>query len=202
MGRRGGGIFEYVPTGDEFFQLLTTYRTLWLAGRPGGGKTSLAVHFALRLVNDGYVARIGSNIPLTIVGYKCTEYDRSDPLTEASDIATIVDEAWAEVSQGNDKAVRHWLAYPRKRNQYLLFPSVLPVHRQVSVFRCERLLNGYMLGFPLWIYRYELAVALGDSVRGAWWWTNPAKVFTSYDHLYTLGAKYYVYEKFDTRDQA
>lgn len=199
VGKRKGGIFDYIPAGDEMYNLFTVYRTLWCSGRPGGGKTSLAVYLALRLVADRRVTGIGTNTRLRLpAGWVETERSSSAELVEETDIALIVDEAWSEVGVGNDKAVKTWLAYPRKKNQFLLFPSVLPVSRQVAVYRVERVLNLSALGIPVWCYRYCLQVGLGDSMEGVWYWRRPSQVFALYDHTATVGNSYYVYRYHDS----
>jgi hypothetical protein len=194
MSKSKSGLFDWLPAGDEMFNLFTVYRTLWCSGRPGGGKTSLAVYLALRLVQAQRVSGIGTNTRLHMpAGWVESVVDSASALVEETDIALIVDEAWSEVGVGNDKAVKTWLAYPRKKNQYLLFPSVLPISRQVAVYRVERVLNLSGLGIPVWCYRYTLTVGLGESVTGVWYWRNPARVFGVYDHTATIGNDYYVY---------
>ena len=194
MSKKSGGLFDFIPAGDEMFNLFTVYRTLWCSGRPGGGKTSLAVYLSMRLVESQRVTGIGTNTRLKLpAGWVETERSSAEEMVQESDIALIIDEAWAEVGIGNDKAVRTWLAYPRKKNQFLLFPSVLPVSRQVAVYRVERILNMSGLGLPVWAYRYSLSVGLGESVTGVWYWRNPARVFALYDHTATIGNSYYVY---------
>lgn len=176
----------------EFLHFLRLYRVLWLSGRPGGGKTSLALWLAFWLVEHGYSRYIGTNLELN-VGTVVGEVDSAGELVQWTDTAIIYDEAWAELGTGFDKSVRTWLAYPRKMNQVLLFPSVLPLVKHVQTFRVQRVFNGYLLGLPLWFYRWTLGNDRKPD-KGSFVWWNPARVFPTYNHEAVPGATYKVYE--------
>jgi len=173
---------------------VTIFRHLWLAGRFGGGKTSLAVSLAFQLVQGGYARRIATNTPLRIEAKSVTVVDKSE-LGHLTDCVVLLDEAWLELGHGAAPAkVKEWFAYMRKNNQYLLMPSVLPLVRQASIFRVDRQFNGLVFGAPVWLYRWSLNTGdrkSNDSGRYLWWF--PQRIFGSYDHEARPGQDYYIY---------
>jgi len=176
---------------------LTTYRTLWLRGRPGSGKTSLAVYLSRLLCQQNYATTIGANIQLTGIGEQIAVLD--DPLEFRSieNMVMILDEAYTQLDiSSNAKALRTWLGTIRHRNQYLLLPSVLELNRQTRTFTCQRLFNGMLVGLPLWLYRWDVSNGASKD-KGFWSFTNPSQVFKLYNHRPELGSfdmgKFYVY---------
>lgn len=163
---------------SELVRLVSVFRACWLAGRPGGGKTLLAVVLALELVRMGYAKRIVSNFPLYgggLVGEACASPQ------DMQDAVIILDEAWSELGMGQDRALRTWLAYPRKRNQYLLFPSVLPLVRALGRFRVDRVFCGTQVGLPVWVYRYLVDTGDRKMLRGYAPLWGPSGWFGRYD---------------------
>lgn len=176
---------------------LTTYRTLWLRGRPGGGKTSLSVYLARMLCQQNYALNIAANIPLSGLGPLTHVLDDPLELRTIENTVMILDEAYFELDMGSSsKAVKTWLGTIRHRNQYLLLPSVLELNRQTRVFTCQRFFNGMLIGLPLWIYRWDIQNGPSKD-RGFWSFWQPSQVFKLYNHRPQLGSfdmgKYYVY---------
>lgn len=181
----------------EAIHYTTLFRTCWLSGRYGGGKTSLAVRLALALVADGYAARIVSNVPLHI-GIEPAVTDSAGAV-EVRDAVLLIDEAWSELGMGADsRKLRQWLAYLRKHNQFVLMPSVLAISRHAAAFSIEREWSLSPAGIPLWIYRWRLVVASASGRKrpetGLFFWWRPQEVFSLYDHTYKPDDRYFVYD--------
>lgn len=163
---------------DMFEEMVSRFRLLWLSGRYGGGKTSLAVYLAARFCQAGLTTRIVSNTPLRL-----KEVARLDPrdVHDVTDSVLLMDESWRYVGEGSDKQVKEWMAYMRKRNQILLMPSVMNIARALRVVRIERRFNFSGFGVPLWWYTWFLNSATGKE-KQQWYWWRPARVFALYNH--------------------
>jgi len=162
---------------------LSMFRSLWLMGRFGGGKTSLAVYLTLMLADQGKIKRIVTNITLNI-GIEPTPVDQHGVM-EITDSVMLIDEAWEWLGTGQWKEAKSWFAFLRKRNQYLLLPSVLPLTSITRVFRIERTRSLSQLGIPLWRYSWtidngELSTTKAKSYTWSWWYPN--KIFPFYLH--------------------
>lgn len=183
--------------GSELFRFVRTFRVVAFAGRPGGGKTSLAVWTAYNLALSGDVVRVAANLPLSAPFVQVDVGLSSDDVLALHDVAIVLDEAWQQVGRGRDKRVEFWLAYPRKYNQFLLLPSVLPLVAAVSAFNVRREFNGMAFGLPLWSYRYTLVGVKhrkGRDFSGSWWWWQPARVFGMYDSAALASDSFGLYE--------
>lgn len=166
---------------------LMIFRSCHIAGVYGAGKSALAVELALRLVVDGHVNQIVSNIPLNFESSgTCGVKD----LIDLEDSVIIMDEAWNFLAAGEWKKAADFLAYPRHRNQVLLFPSVNNLTSYVQWLQVKRLWSGSKSGIPLWLYRMLIEpkeyknkkIPRGKSHLCYWW--HPHSIFGMYRHLY------------------
>ena len=155
---------------DEFFAMLAVYRALWIKGRFGGGKTSLAVILGAWLLNSETVSQVVSNFPTVL----STHVEGADLLYDA---AIIIDETHAFI--GGRKDVDKYAAYLRKTNYYLLMPSVMPPHIKLCFFSVQRVFNGYRYGLPIWVYKWFLRVG-ATKEQGNFAILNPAFAFGTY----------------------
>lgn len=190
------GFFE--PT-----RYITLFRTVWLAGRYGGGKTALGVHLALSLVEQGFAANIVSNLPLNIGP---GEVIKRGDIADVTDAVLLMDEGWQELEIGSgQKAIKTWLAYLRKQNHYVLLPSVLSLAKEVAQFTIERRYNLLPIGLPYWVYRWRLitgAYTKKDVQHGWIYWNNPGRIFGTYDTEYRPdGERWYLY-RFNTETES
>lgn len=174
-------------------EMLFRFRLIWIAGRFGGGKTSLGVHIATRFVQQGLATRIVTNTPLKwgrLVGTVAHE-----DVMDVTGAVFLLDEAWrimAKGKRGEDK-LDQWLAYLRKFNQFVIMASVRTVHKEVKFFRCVRRFNGLPFGFPFWWYKWNLDTGIGLE-KGNYIWWNPVKVFDLYHHELPEMEDFGVYE--------
>lgn len=164
-------------------QQLNLFRSVWFSGRYGGGKTLAAVYTAVQLVNQGKVTKVISNIPLNL-GVESVQVDNKT-VQNTKDAAILIDEAWTVLATGMWKEARDWFAFLRKRNQYLLLPSVLPLTGITRTYRIERRWAGSQLGIDLWWYNWIIdygELSVKGSERGRWLLRYPSRVYNLYDH--------------------
>lgn len=173
------------------------FRVVWLAGRYGGGKTSLAVYLAGQLERSGAVRCLAANFALKGPWREVGVYDGFDDLIEDREgCAVVFDEAWSELGIGaTPQAVKKYLAFLRKRQSVLLMPSVIPLARTVRVLQVTRLFNGFSLGLPVWLYRYVVDVGSRKPERSNFWWWYPQRVWGEYDSKEVPGDTWRVYER-------
>lgn len=162
---------------------LSLFRSCWFSGRYGGGKTLAAVWAAMQLVNRGSVTKIISNIDLYVGVEGVALGDRE--VQQSTDAAILIDEAWVVLATGKWKEARDWFAFLRKRNQYLLLPSVLPLTGITRTYRVERRWAGSQLGIDLWWYNWIIdygELSVKGSERGKFLIRSPSRVFDCYNH--------------------
>jgi len=131
--------------GQTFWETLKAFRVCWYRGRYGGGKTSLAVLCAARLLAEGTVENVVSNIPLSF---------SVPPPEPFKDTAILLDESWIYLESRRD--VVDYAGFVRKFNHYLLLPSVFPIHSRLSFFYVQRVFNAYSIGLPLWFFEWGI----------------------------------------------
>jgi hypothetical protein len=105
----------------------------------------LSVLMAARLLAEGRVKNVVSNIPLTF---------SVSPVAPLGESAILLDESWVYLETRKD--VMDYAGFVRKFNHYLLLPSVFPVHNRLSFLFVQRVFNGYTVGLPVWFYRWGL----------------------------------------------
>jgi hypothetical protein len=159
---------------DDFLNMLVVYRSLWIRGRYGGGKTILSVILAAWLMTNGKVSEVHSNFP-TVVSSPVVWNKRQD------DICNLMDEMHAFAADRKD--ADGYAGYLRKTNYYLIMPSVMPPHIKLTFFSCQRTLNGYLVGLPFWYYKWD--IRSGKDKTDGWFivWC-PHLAFGSYDTKY------------------
>lgn len=181
-----------IETMNEFVRMVRMMRFCWVCGRYGGGKTTLALKLADRLIRGKCVSKIAVNMPLDIdVPYTLTWDERE--LMELRDTVLLLDEAGQFLDDGNRKVLKQWFSYLRKRNQIVLMPSVMPVVRYATSFRAQRLFNGMQMGVPVWIYRWTMKL-FDSSDKGLFMWWNPSEIFGVFDTDYEPNGSWYIYD--------
>jgi len=157
--------------GGVFYATFRAYKFLWLKGRTGGGKTSLAYALALTLLKDGLIEEIYANIPGV------------SSVPSASDIpencCIIIDEGGLFLKKSADFEAT--CAMLRKLNNYVIIASVIPPAREFAMLSVQRTINlARLIGVNFWLYQWQLNY---DYVRekGNFMWTNPMAVFGLYD---------------------
>ena len=161
--------------GEMFWGMLKNFRVLWLSGRYGGGKTSLAFLCAARLRAEGLAQGVVANIPCSFA---------NDVSSLSLPSAIVLDESWIYIESRKD--VYDYAAFVRKFKHYLLLPSVFPVHARLSSFSVQRVFNGYVVGFPVWWYRWNLR-SKDVKEMGSFGVWNPKSIFGHYPTDFVAG---------------
>ena len=130
----------------QFLHMVAAYRTLWIYGRLGGGKTTLAVWISAWLVAMGYADYTISNGAMTFA---------TKPLVPLKDTVILLDEAWLYIEDWS--SVKSYASFLRKNNLFLIMPSVFEVHHRLRKLTVHRFFNAMVAGVPLWVYRWDLA---------------------------------------------
>lgn len=160
---------------STFWGMLTNFRVLWLTGRYGAGKTSLAFLCAAKLLAEGYCEHVVSNIPCSFA---------SAPSALPRPSAIVLDESWIYIEGRKD--VYDYAGFVRKFNHYLLLPSVFPIHARLSYFSVQRVFNAYTMGIPAWWYRWNLR-SKDVKENGYFGVLNPKSIFGHYPTDFVAG---------------
>jgi len=181
------GLHPYI-IGDEFMNSVEKIKTLYISGFLGGGKTMLAYFLAAHAMANGWTDRIISNIPspLSIT---------AEDVETVNNSSIILDEAWQFMSERSE-AVQYGAAL-RKLGIILLMPSVFPPSAVLSAFSCQRFLNGYIFGVPVWGYNYFMNYKSFRD-KGTFWFVNPHLVAGWYDTEAYPAEDYGIARKLDT----
>jgi len=206
---------------DDPIALLTAFRTVWIRGRYGGGKTSFAVWLTLELLKRRYARHVVSNIELThdklelvrvtnekkflrelveLYEHAATVDDVSTLTSELIDCVILIDESWRLLAEDMPSQTRKTLtAYLRKLNQYLVMPSVMSVHKALTNFSVERVWDGRAaLGISLWWY--ALITKTHESVVTTSYFFTHFDVFKYYTSHALVSDKLYIY-RYNTDDK-
>lgn len=155
--------------------LIRTFRTLWISGRTGGGKTSLAFRFGYDLMNSGFCKHLVSNIPSV---WTEDMWSIEPGPNWMLDTVVILDEAGLYMRMSKD--ADEYISFCRKMNLVFILPSVKKPAPVMRDFVIERVWNASMIGLPVWIYKYFLTTA-GYRDEAKFWWVNPSEVFGLFD---------------------
>ena len=166
-----------IPSGfigaDAFLGLAATNRVVWFSGRYGGGKTTGGMWLAAWLIASGRADKMLSNIPSPM---------RQNPIkTPVENAVIFLDESWIFLETW--RAVKGYAGFVRKFNHYLILPSVFPPHLRLRSLSCQRVFNAMVIGFPLWVYQYNLTSGVNRE-RGYFGIGQPHKIFNFLDTKY------------------
>ena len=199
---------------DDPVSLTSSFRVVWIRGRYGGGKTSLAVWLTLELLKRRYARHVVSNIELThdklelvrvtnekkflrelveLYEHAATVDDVSTLTSELIDCVILIDESWRLLAEDMPSQTRKTLtAYLRKLNQYLVMPSVMSVHKSLTTYSVERVWDGRAaLGLPVWWY--ALITRTHESVVTTSYFFTQFNVFRYYQSHALVSDKLYIY---------
>jgi hypothetical protein len=130
----------------EVMEYIALFRTVWIRGRLGFGKTALATLIAKRLLEDGLADGVVTNYP-TVLPNHVSGVDDGTLLNRVE----VWDEAWqdmdARTSMTNDRSVG---AYLRRWGTYLILPSVHPVDRRLRAVEIAPSHKNIITGKTIW----------------------------------------------------
>ena len=151
---------------------IRNFRSAWFGGRYGGGKTALAVATAGYIVAAGWADKIYANFPMR---WRLALLEDTD----MRDAVIVLDEGWSMVETWDD--VKAFAAFLRKRNLYVLIPSVFPPHQRLKFLSIMRIFNGFSVGIPAWFYSATLSGMGGKPERYIFSWITPDEIYGLYD---------------------
>ncbi|MDW8069723.1 MAG: hypothetical protein RML46_12530 [Anaerolineae bacterium] len=163
--------------GDLLLEYVQLYRSVWLKGRLGGGKTSLAVYIARYLQSRGY--KFISNIPVEGAIRLPSAADFSRAVVLLDEAADFLDayEFKSELA-ASFKYLRHY-------DLVVLLPCTDPVHRRLRKLVVERVfrLEALLPVPPIWLYRFWVGPSMewpGRKAIGGHFLFLPNAVFGRY----------------------
>ncbi len=163
----------------RFLQTYMGVRQVFIGGRMGGGKTLLAFALMMRLLKDGVIKGVISN-----VGHRLTMHPWREPWEEDGKPRCLVgaglvfDEPWTELDNRTSMSNTNiYGAFGRKFESYWAYPSAIQLDsRQAQLtVRCGIVAVGRR--------QYEWSYAKGDDIieEGKFWLKNPAALYGLYD---------------------
>lgn len=160
---------------DTLIANVKSFRTLWIQGRPGSFKTSLAFRIAYELLRSGFSRYLISNVRspwrdnLNKVELREGKY---------ADCVCVIDEGGLFLKTGHDAETL--LAFTRKLNIVLLVPSYTPPTGRLRPLTVMRTMGLGTIGLPAQVYNASLNYGqLKETSRFIW--RNPSEIFGLYD---------------------
>ena len=157
----------------QFLRTVESYRLLWIAGKFGGGKTSLAFYMSEPWLKKGY---------RLITNGKCIWADdlsKLDFIDEWGHLKAVVvlDEGGLEFKASVQ--VETIAAYAAKMDVIYLLPSFWPPVRRAQVVTAQPLFSFFTIGIPLIVYRWDVQLK-GFKDGGYFYWWQPKEIFGVY----------------------
>jgi hypothetical protein len=162
---------------DSMLLALRNYRTCWLGGRYGGGKTAISFRLAHDLVKDWGFRYIVSNCR-SVWNTSADKVELRDG--RFVDAVIILDEGGMFLD--STRLAKEWLAYLRKLNIILIVPSVLPPALILRRMVIQRTFNFQPFGLPVWRFTWKLDNGMTQQ-KDHFWWVNFSEIFGIYDTL-------------------
>lgn len=158
---------------DMILQAIQAYRLVWISGRFGGGKTSIAYMFAKQFLERGY-RLITNNHCIWADDMKETQLLQD---TNHLHAVIILDEGGQYFKAS--KQIEMIASYAAKMDCIYLIPSFFPPVRTAQVVTIQPLWNIRGTGVPLTIYRWSVKIG-NFSDKGHFAWLFPEEVYGVY----------------------
>lgn len=158
----------------RFLDLVDAYRLVYIAGRFGGGKTSLAFKIAEFYLQRGY--RLLSNVRSV-----WNDTDFPEGRFGERRCVVILDEGGQFVRDNSD--LRALAAYVRKMDLVMIIPSFFEPPRAFQVLRVWPWFGFRHVRVPVVVYRYRLGWWAGFKESGWFVWVWPNEIFGVYSTL-------------------
>jgi hypothetical protein len=158
---------------ERVLGILESYRLLWIGGRFGGGKTSLAFRLARPFLERGY--RLLTNIR-TVWADDPSDIDFIDRFGHLR-LVVIMDEGGLWLKR--NRMVEAMAAYAAKMDCIYIISSFFPPASYFRIFRIQVLYGFRHIRIPLIFYRWFLA-SYGFSDKGLLIWIRPEEIYGVY----------------------
>jgi len=160
---------------ENLYGMIKAYRVVWISGRFGGGKTSLALELSRSYLKQGY--KLAANIN-TIWRDELESIEPDE--NHALHTVFLLDEGGLLLEDNRD--IKRIIAYAAKMDIILLIPSVFPPPRLASAFTIQPVFNLTAIGIPYIHYTWQIKMGMwSDKGWFAWW--DPKSIFGIYDRL-------------------
>jgi hypothetical protein len=152
--------------------LLPSYRLLWIGGRFGGHKTSLAFYLAEHYLRAGY--RLVTNV------HSCWGDDLdSVQLDQDGKLKAVIVLDEGGIQFKSSKQIEMIAAYARKMDVIYIIPSFWPPSRVAQVFTIQPIFNFIATGIPVIVYRWRVRLGAWED-KGWFLWSNPSEIYGIY----------------------
>lgn len=158
--------------GGTVLQMIKAYRLIWISGRFGGGKTSLAFEIARNYAEDGYKIVTNSK-SIWAENIQDHGIDENGHLNSV----VILDEGGI-VFKRNTQA-EQIAAYANKMDIIFLIPSFWPPARKFRVLELQPIWNLTGIGIPYIQYQWRVSVG-GFKDEGSFGWLFPQNIYGVY----------------------
>lgn len=155
-----------------FVQTVWGYRLLWIMGRFGGGKTSLAYRLAQEYLDQGY-RLITNNLSIWADRLEDIDLDENNHLKAV----VILDEGGLVFK--SSKQIEMIAAYANKMDCIYIIPSYFPPTRTAQVVTCQPVVNLKAAGVPVIAYKWRCKLG-GFTDSGSFFWINPGEIYGIY----------------------
>lgn len=156
--------------------IIKSYRLVWIGGRFGGHKTSLAYKISETFLKDGYKLITNNRSvwadPLDTVDYQKID---NDYILKS---VVLLDEGGLFFK--STRQVEMIASFARKMDCIYVIPSFWPPVRSAQVLTIQPIFNFKSAGLPLIAYKWRVKLgAFADSGYFFWWWPN--EIYGIYD---------------------
>lgn len=157
----------------NFTNIISSYRLLWISGRFGGHKTSLAYEISRAYLDRGY--RLISNNR----SVWADDIEKIKPCEEHGQLHAIVLLDEGGLSFKSSRQVEMIASYARKMDVIYIIPSFWPPSRAAQILICQPVFNFKSAGIPLIVYKWR--VKLGSfQDNGMFFWYDPSPIYGIY----------------------
>ena len=157
---------------EPFLGIISSYRLVWIGGRVGGHKTSLAYMIARSYLEKGY---------RLITNNRCVWADNPEKVELDKDghlkAVVVLDEGGLYFK--SSRQVEMIASYPAKMDVIYLIPSFWPPVRTAQILTCQPLFNLKSAGLPVIVYRWRVKVGAFED-KGHFLWINPSEIYGVY----------------------
>lgn len=166
MGLIGAGAFQGI---------IDLYRLLWIGGRPGGFKTSLAFYLARTYLANGYRLVTNCRSPWA------DEIAAIEPHPDGALRAIVLlDEGGLHFK--SSRQVEEIASYSRKMDLIYVISSFWPPARAAQVVTVQPIFNLMGTGLPLVVYKWKVRLGSFED-KGTFLWWDPASIYGVYSTL-------------------
>lgn len=161
--------------GSLFLNTLRNFRFAWIGGRYGGFKTALSVRCGIEFVERGWSKHIITNFPCVVA----TDLHKLDDLRNCY---IVLDEAGSWMEEDD---LRSTIAFLRKRNLTVVFPSVIPPPIKARMLNIQMTWDLHSIGLDCVVYSALLDYMRVKDKYNLWWW-RPSETFGLWDTSYVI----------------